>query len=116
VPVQGCTLPYLLPYNVKEINHTSRGMYIFFFLRFSVPCIFYRLQNKSLQQMQPNIYIYCICYFSPYMFRALTGPSSGVKSNIYNKDIYLVASVGNFYFVIHYILFVVLSGSDRVGS
>jgi hypothetical protein len=36
------------------------------------------LQNKSFQQMQPNIYLYCICYFSPYMFRALTGPSSGV--------------------------------------
>jgi hypothetical protein len=29
--------------------------------------------------MQPNIYLYCICYFSPYMFRALTGPSSGMS-------------------------------------
>jgi hypothetical protein len=29
--------------------------------------------------MQPNIYLYCICYFSPYMFRALIGPSSGVS-------------------------------------
>jgi hypothetical protein len=29
--------------------------------------------------MQPNIYLYCICYFSSYMFRALTGPSSGVS-------------------------------------
>jgi hypothetical protein len=37
------------------------------------------LQNKSFQQMQPNICLYCICYFSPYMFRALTGPSSGVS-------------------------------------
>jgi hypothetical protein len=26
--------------------------------------------------MQPIIYLYCICYLSPYMFRALTGPSS----------------------------------------
>jgi hypothetical protein len=29
--------------------------------------------------MQPIIYLYCIYYFSPYMFRALTGPSSGVS-------------------------------------
>jgi hypothetical protein len=29
--------------------------------------------------MQPNIYLCCICYFSLYMFRALTGPSSGVS-------------------------------------
>jgi hypothetical protein len=32
VPVQGCTLPY----NVKEINRTSRGMYILFCLLFWV--------------------------------------------------------------------------------
>jgi hypothetical protein len=38
-----------------------------------------RLQNKSFQQMQPIIYLYCICYFSPYMFQALTRPSSGVS-------------------------------------
>jgi hypothetical protein len=29
--------------------------------------------------MQPIVYLYCMCYFSPYMFRALTGPSSGVS-------------------------------------
>jgi hypothetical protein len=29
--------------------------------------------------MQPIIYLYCMYYFSPYMFRALTGPSSGVS-------------------------------------
>jgi hypothetical protein len=28
--------------------------------------------------MQPNIYLY-LYMFSPYMFRALTGPSSGVS-------------------------------------
>jgi hypothetical protein len=28
-----------------------------------------------------------------------------VRSNIYNKDIYLVASVGNFYFVIYVLRF-----------
>jgi hypothetical protein len=38
-----------------------------------------RLQNKSFQQMQPIICLYCICYFSPYVFRAFTGPSSGVS-------------------------------------
>jgi hypothetical protein len=39
----------------------------------------YRLQNKSFQQMQTIIYLYCICYFSPYMFRALTDSLSGVS-------------------------------------
>jgi hypothetical protein len=29
--------------------------------------------------MQPIICLYCICYFPPYMFRALTGPLSGVS-------------------------------------
>jgi hypothetical protein len=38
-----------------------------------------RSQNKSFQQMQPIICLYCMCYFSPYMFRVLTGPSSGVS-------------------------------------
>jgi hypothetical protein len=27
--------------------------------------------------MQPIIYLYCICYFSPYMFRALTAHYQG---------------------------------------
>jgi hypothetical protein len=57
----------------------QKNMTDFFFYLFPVPCIFYRLQNKSFQQMQPTIHLYCICYFSPYMFRALTGPSSGVS-------------------------------------
>jgi hypothetical protein len=29
--------------------------------------------------MQPIIYLYFMCYFSSYTFRALTGPSSGVS-------------------------------------
>jgi hypothetical protein len=29
--------------------------------------------------MQPIIYLYYMCYLSPYLFRALTGPSSGVS-------------------------------------
>jgi hypothetical protein len=31
------------------------------------------------QQMRLILYLYFLCFLSPYMFRALTGPSSGVS-------------------------------------
>jgi hypothetical protein len=52
-------------------------IYLFSF-RFSVPCIVYRLQINILTDAT-NLYLYFLCFLSPYMFRAFTGPSSGVS-------------------------------------
>jgi hypothetical protein len=32
--------------------------------------------------MRLILYLYFVCYFSPYMFQALTGPSSGVSLTV----------------------------------
>jgi hypothetical protein len=58
------------------------------FFRFSVPYIFYRLQNTSFQQMQPNIYIFIVYVTSHPTFHIMT-----LRVNIYNSSSIPVTTV-----------------------
>jgi hypothetical protein len=60
---------------IKKQNTQNRKQTYF---RFSVPCIFYRLQI-NVPTDATNYYLYFLCFLSPYMFRAFTGPLSGVS-------------------------------------
>jgi hypothetical protein len=62
--------------SAKSTPPMKRLYILIIFFSFSLPCIFYRLQNKSFQQMQPNIYLYCI-YSHPTCFGPLLAYHQG---------------------------------------
>jgi hypothetical protein len=56
-----------------------RGQILILQITQTLTVAWYQVTNKSSQQMRLILYLYFVCFLSPYMFRAFTGPSSGVS-------------------------------------